>query len=308
MMLTINFWEILTFFHRGANVEFFQATSAGREILIDISGATGVFKIILEAKTVNGSGSFIATLNPAAYFGANAFLNYIAPQGRIHDYASALNVISPADYVVDNTWTDINGVPSGKTNQESPGEIWIGSSEGPTQDGRLGIDFAAPGEACIGAYSMDSYYGNFAFNNIENGNGFYGIQNAVSASAPVTIGVIALMLEANPSLTHQGIKFILQSTAIADNFTQAVPNNTWGFGKLNALEAIRTSLRKSSDIIISEDAIEISERTNAIKYLVRGNFQNYDVMLLDPLGNIITDYSNHSENVLEIDLSGIPSG
>jgi minor extracellular serine protease Vpr len=53
----------------------------------------------------------------------------------------------------------------------------------------------------------------------KNSDGFYGIQTAVSAAAPLTAGVIALMLEVNPELTPSEIKTILQETAREDSFT-----------------------------------------------------------------------------------------
>jgi hypothetical protein len=105
-------------------------------------------------------------------------------------------------------------------------------------DGRLGTDVAAPGEVSFGAYSPNSYYSSFAFNVIQNSSGNYGIQTAVSAAAPITAGVIALLLEANPQLTPAQIKTILQETARTDSFTGDTPNAVWGYGKLDALAAV----------------------------------------------------------------------
>ena len=53
------------------------------------------------------------------------------------------------------------------------------------------------------------------------------------------MGVIALMLELKPDLTPAEIKDILQQTARQDNNTGSVPNNTWGYGKLDALAAVQ---------------------------------------------------------------------
>lgn len=298
----------LNIFHRGADVEFHQALSPRRELLIDFAGATGVYKVILTGTTINGSGDFNAVLNPSRFSSANAFLNFIGPQGSINDFSAAFKVISPTDYVIDNSWTDIDGIPRSIVNQGAPGEIWVGSSEGPTQDGRIGTDVAAPGEVCAAAYSKDSFYGNFSFNTLQNGNGYYGIQNAVSASAPVTVGVIALMLEANPNLTPLEVREILHSSATADNFTQAVPNSTWGYGKLNAEAAVRLALRGSADIIVSDDFIDISTRTSNNLYTIRGDISNYNIALLNSLGNVVTNYAGFSDNALSINLSGVASG
>ena len=50
------------------------------------------------------------------------------------------------------------------------------------------------------------------------------------------------MLEAKPSLTPNQIRTILRNTAREDSFTGATPNDTWGYGKLDALAAIEASL------------------------------------------------------------------
>jgi hypothetical protein len=62
----------------------------------------------------------------------------------------------------------------------------------------------------------------------------------------VVAGVVALLLEANPALTPQQVISVLQQTAIVDGFTGAVPNNTWGGGKVNAYQALRLVLQQNS--------------------------------------------------------------
>lgn len=227
--------------HRGANVEFFGASSSRRELLIDFSGVTGTYNVILEGTTIASTGEFHATLNPSLFGNTNRFLNQIVPGFNINDLATGENVITPTDYVVNNSWTDINGVFRDITGQGEDGELWIGSSEGPTHDNRLGVDFAAPGEVCFGAYMPNTFYGNFEFNIVENSNGFYGIQNAVSAANPLSTGIIALMLEVNPNLSPQEIKSILQNSCREDAQTGVVPNPTWGYGKLDALAVIENT-------------------------------------------------------------------
>jgi len=239
--------------HRGANVEFFGATSARRELLIDIGGVTGTYTIILEGTTINGSGEFRATLNPAAFFNDNRFLTDVVPGFSINDLASGEGVITPSDYVVDNSWTDIDGIPRDITDQGEDGELWLGSSIGPTHDGRLGIDFTAPGEVCFGAYMPNTFYSNFRFNIAAGSNELYGVQNAVSAANPLSTGIIALMLEVNPELTPQEIKDILHDSCRTDEDTGTVPNPSWGYGKLDALMAIENTLETLSVEEIIDD-------------------------------------------------------
>jgi hypothetical protein len=236
----------ILYYHRGSDIDFDEADNRQRQILIHFFGVTGTYKVRLTGATIS-DGTFTATLNPATYSTGNAFKNYVVPEGSICDFASAEDIIVPTSYVLNNRWTDINGLARQRVGEGNPGEIWVGSSVGPTRDGRIGVDVAAPGEVNIGAYSPDTYYGSFDHLQIENSNGLYGIQNAVSGAAPVVTGTLALMLEVNPSLSPQQAKSIVQQTARSDSFTSAVPNNTWGHGKLDALEAVRDTFTTVSN-------------------------------------------------------------
>ena len=227
--------------HRGADVEFFGATSDRRELLIDFTGEAGQYKILLEGAQVS-DGEFQATLNPSTFFNNNSFASHVISGHSINDYASTILNITPGDYVIDNSWTAMDGNTYDIVGQGETGELWLGSSTGPTHDGRQGIDFVAPGEVCYAAYSPNTWYSNATANLIQGSNNLYGIQNAVSAAAPLSVGIIALMLEVNPDLTPAEIKDLLQQSCIADSFTGAVPNTTWGYGKLDALLAIQNTI------------------------------------------------------------------
>ena len=226
------------FYHRGSNTAFFGAQNSKREILADIQGDTGTYHFMFIGQTVN-QGAFSASLNPSRHGVNNKFLTYIQEGASINDYASAFNVITPTDYVIRNKWTDLAGNPRQITGQGDKGELWIGSSAGPTIDGRLGVDVAVPGEVLFTSYSAGTFYHWNSHLLINDGNGLYGLQNAVSAAAPVLTGVLALMLEMDSTLDPQTARTILHQTARSDNFTGTTPNIYWGHGKLDALAAVQ---------------------------------------------------------------------
>ena len=286
-----NFTDI-RYFHRGANTEFFGATSNRRELLIDFSGATGVYKVILTATAAEVSASYAATLNPATYASPNRFLTNPVAGHSVADYTSAFNIISPADYVVKNEWFDLSGTFRDFTGQGEDGEIWIGSSVGPSHDGRLVTDFAAPGEILFGAYSPNTWYSNFQSSLVQGGEGKYGIQNAVSAAAPLSMGVIALMLELKPDLTPAEIKDILQQTARQDNNTGSVPNNTWGYGKLDALAAVQAvnSLVPTNDPATTQAHLKLFPNPTIgqlIFQLTQEKVSADEVMVTNYLGEVV---------------------
>ncbi|HVF89375.1 MAG TPA: S8 family serine peptidase [Blastocatellia bacterium] len=226
--------------HLGSNSDFFNAANEKRELLIDFKGPAGLYTVTLNGATVS-NGRFDAIINPSTIFQpfaqSNRFLSFVAP-GSIWDGATAKHNICPGDYVGRTQWTDIDGARRSETDQGSVGEIWRGSSTGPTFDGRLGIDVCAPGNSLFTTYNPKSYFATFRFNLIQDGQGFYGRANAVSAAAPIVTGIIALMLELNPQLDSANVKEILQQTARSDQFTGQTPNTTWGYGKVDAFAAL----------------------------------------------------------------------
>lgn len=250
----------ISIFHRGADAAFYGATSERRELLIDFSGANGTYKIILEGTDINDGGVFQATLNPSRLANGNKFASFVVAGHSINDYSSSRGAISPGDYVVTNSWTSLNGSLFDNFGSEGlPGEIWLGSSAGPTHDGRQGIDFTTPGELAIGAYSPNTWYAFNAGNIVEESNGLYGIQNAVSAAAPVATGIIALMLELNPNLTPEQIRTLLHNSCMSDQFTGEVPNDQWGHGKLDALLALQNTnkLTSAPEVLGANDEIKL---------------------------------------------------
>ena len=104
----------------------------------------------------------------------------------------------------------------------------------------MGVDFAAPGEVLYAAYSPNTYYSSNEWLLVEGGDNNYGIQNAVSAAAPLTMGVIALLLEFRPNLTPAELETALQNSARKDSYTDTIANRVWGHGKLDAYEAVKT--------------------------------------------------------------------
>ena len=247
----------VTVWHNGADADFWGSTGPRRQFFTRISSGTGIYTLRVTGVGFS-SGSFTATMNPARVGLSNRFLDFASNNGSINDYSASPGVISPGDYVFEPTFTSVDGNTYGG-GQGGPGEIWTGSSKGPTHDGRLGIDFAAPGEVLFGPYSPGSFYGRFISSRVAGGNDLYGIQNAVSAAAPLATGVIALMQEMNPTLTAAEILSILQTTARSDSFTGTTPNNAWGHGKLDAKAALDevNRLVGTSEKILSNSNIRI---------------------------------------------------
>jgi hypothetical protein len=236
-----------SYYHLGSERDFFGANNDKREIFIQITGPAGMYTVQLLGATV-ASGRFDATINPSNIeqpsAGSNRFLNFVVP-GSIWDGATAHYNICPNDYVLRTDWTDVDGQPRSNPGQGNIGELWLGSSVGPTFDNRLGVDVSAPGDSVFTTYNPRSYWATFRFNLIQDGNGFYGRASAVSAASPQVTGIIALMLQRNPNLDAAQIKMMLQQSARTDSFTGTTPNPNWGYGKVDANAAVALAVQSA---------------------------------------------------------------
>ena len=120
------------------------------------------------------------------------------------------------------------------------GALSLSSSRGPTRDGRIKPDINATGAwvlSCgaqpfiIPLASVDPY-------KVAAGRKHFR-STGTSMSSPVVAGVAALYLQKNPTATSAEVKNALLSCADVDQFTgSALPDNLWGYGKLNAYNAI----------------------------------------------------------------------
>ena len=149
-------------------------------------------------------------------------------------------VISVGSYVTKKSYTTYNGLYFTSSNA-TMGDISTFSSLGPTRDGRVKPDIAAPGEVVVAPYNRySSVPMGFAVYDTTQWNGQtdrYGTISGTSMSSPVMAGIIALWMQHNPSLGTDSVRAIVLGTARNDRFTGPVannPDNVWGHGKVNA--------------------------------------------------------------------------
>ena len=75
----------------------------------------------------------------------------------------------------------------------------------------------------------------------------HGASSGTSFATPHVTGICALLFEVDPTLTHEEIKNILISTATSDTISAPVPNNIWGYGRANAVDAVAMALGISEE-------------------------------------------------------------
>ena len=237
--------------HRGRGDDSYGSANGRRMLFIRFDGAAGAGNYVVRLHHTAGTAGpgirFDASLHTRLEE-AGRFLDHRTP-GSIWDGATAFRNIAPNSYVIRTHWTDIDGVAREWSHEGDVGELWAGSSVGPTVDGRIGVDVSAPGDRIVTTFAPGSHWATFPHLLIEGGGGRYGMAGAVSAAAPVVTGIIALMLEVDPTLDAAAVKRILQETAKTDEFTGQTPNTRWGYGKVDAFGALVRATQRISDTL-----------------------------------------------------------
>lgn len=164
--------------------------------------------------------------------------------------------ISVGNYNSRNTYTWF-GDGKGKTVANTPiGQINKYSGYGIDRTGVAHPTIAAPGAiVCSGAslyddkYKLTTSFSNMLVDivNKDGRDNRYAMMQGTSMATPHVAGIIALWLEANPSLTPDDIKNIFAMTATQDQYTAASPLQ-FGYGKINAYDGIKKCIGEATSI------------------------------------------------------------
>lgn len=175
-------------------------------------------------------------------------------QYTLGEMSCTQSAVTVAAWVSKISFRNLAGSQLSYSGYTSTGALAPFSSRGPTVDGRIKPDIAAPGMTLASAVnSYDLSYapggGNYQMSVLKytspknNRDYYYAEASGTSMSAPMASGIIALMLQANPALDPYRIKNILAQSAITDTRTGNKPDSSmWGAGKINAYGALKQAL------------------------------------------------------------------
>lgn len=189
------------------------------------------------------------------------------------------------------------------------------SSYGPTLDGRIKPDISAPGvnvASSISSFTDDSYSA-VATVPFQGRNYPFARFSGTSMAAPAATGTVALMLEADPTLTPADIRDIIRSTARTDNFTGVIPpggSTRWGMGKLNAYHAI-TDLLGTTDIPqFTQQRIAAwpNPATAVVNILAPGNTAGRVLQITDALGRTVLARTLNGDGMITVDTESLAKG
>ena len=171
-----------------------------------------------------------------ATFGQGADRRYmVATPGN------ADNVLTVGAYIARDAWPSRSGRVTAYN--LVLGDIAPYSSPGFRRGGRVKPDLCAPGTFALSPLSPGSALGKNGDGSADTDDttpdGQHLAWQGTSAATPYVAGVVALMLQKDPRLDESQIQRILTRTARHDDFTGAVPNPQWGYGKLDPGAALR---------------------------------------------------------------------
>jgi subtilisin family serine protease len=122
------------------------------------------------------------------------------------------------------------------------------SSMGPTMDGRTKPDVVAPGNyvvSAVSSYFMEGREPEFgAMKWIVSDFDFQGrtygwcAAMGTSQSGPVVAGIIALWLQANPTLTPEDVMGVIRRTSRQPDPSLPSPNNEYGYGQIDVYRGL----------------------------------------------------------------------
>jgi subtilisin family serine protease len=178
---------------------------------------------------------------------------------------TSAGAITAASYVTKWVWPSYVGGNYVYVGTDRTNNISSFSSIGPTRDGRQKPDIAAPGQGISSCLSSTADTTDL-YSWILPGQKHRINQGTSMAAAHVT-GAAALLLGINPAYTAGQIKTLLQTAANTDAYTGTVPNYTWGYGKLDLLEAVARYFTPSTVISRAVYYYDQATPTNTIRTL-----------------------------------------
>lgn len=216
------------------------------------------------------------------------------------------SIISVGAYNTKGVYTNFNGNSQATSFPGTIGNIATFSSKGPTSDGRVKPDITAPGNVIISSVNhYDTTNFGSTSNKVASGitdgttKWWFGAMSGTSMASPMVAGIIALWLQAVPTLTVEDIKSLLNVTSITDNFTgtgSSIPNNIWGRGKINAL----------SGMLLIEQALNLDTFNNSSNFVVYPNptLAKIFVSSNDKFNNVQV-YNTLGQNIMSFPLGGV---
>jgi subtilisin family serine protease len=180
------------------------------------------------------------------------------------------------------------------------------SSMGPTADGQKKPDICAPGSYIISTLSSTDAPAPPGYLKINN---YYLAQQGTSMAAPIVTGIIAELLQKEPTLTVDQVRTILANTAKASLPYKADPgtwDNKFGYGVANLAQLLFTEPSKPSfSSKVVNNVLNFSKATDnfATVQITANSSQinkSLSIRVYDQSGNLMMNLGDTTINGVEV--------
>lgn len=253
-------------------------------------------------------------------YGRNGWIDG-STDGTISDIATGKNVIVVGAYNTNNIYGCMDGSkPVNEVTDYPTGKVSSFSSYGTLTDGRTLPHVCAPGTFIIS--SSNRYYIEDTDNAVEEKDvqaifaestdkrHYWQAAMGTSMASPYVAGAIALWLEADPTLTPDEVRQIIESTAVKDDDVNEGIGAQWGAGKFDAYAGLKEVLNRISSIgsIEADAARPMISATGPRSFAVFvAGARSVDAEIFNIAGQRVGSYAAESDE-LSIDASSLPAG
>jgi len=222
-------------------------------------------------------------------------------------------VTSVGAYTNRKEWVNFEGKPKSDNNIKV-GELASFSSRGPRIDGRIKPDVTAPGQLIASAVNFRQVPGwmndEVIYKTKYNGNDVvWALFSGTSMASPHVNGIAALLLQVSSTLNSAQVAEIFRITAQRDSFTTNDSNYNYGYGKVDALNALKYVLNLNAVSTIEKDFKPLVFKIgNCFKLKeLNGITETFNLTIFDALGRELFKgiSSNNSWNCIDKFTDGI---
>ena len=225
----------------------YNGTAKGRQFEVEVydtlatsAPRNGTWEIDVVSNGAANLGKRVDMWVYASRFGATplsaSVVSGLDNTTMVGEPADGDSVFAVAAHATKSAWTSCNSGPGcGYGSPPTLGAIASFSCVGPRRDGVLKPEISAPGFGVATTHSSAAAaLGTCA----DADDGVHEVEAGTSFSSPHVAGAAALFLEYQPNSSPSKVKQSFQAHARTDGFTGSVPNNTWGYGKLDIYSTI----------------------------------------------------------------------